>query len=147
MPDASMLIPAAAQSLAIWHEMVAANALDRLASISADDVVFRSPAFYKPYRGKEALRIVLSNVMTVFEGFAYHRTLTSADGLNVMLEFSAHIGGTQLKGIDLIRFNADGKIAEFEVMIRPMNALMALGKLMAERAGPQLKALGNPDLG
>ena len=86
------LAPAVARSLAIWHEMIASGSMERLASISADDCVFRSPAFYKPYRGKEALHIVLSSVVTVFEDFAYHRTLTSADGLNVMLEFSASIG-------------------------------------------------------
>lgn len=141
----TLLPPPVARSLVIWHEMIASGSMERLASISADDCVFRSPAFYKPYRGKEALQIVLSSVATVFEDFAYHRTLTSADGLNVMLEFSARIGGTQLKGIDLVRFNPDGKIAEFEVMIRPMNALMALGKMMSERAGPKLKALGDPD--
>jgi ketosteroid isomerase-like protein len=143
MPTA--LAPAAARSLAIWHEMAAAKSLDRLASISTDDVLFRSPAFFKPYKGKQALQIVLSNVLTVFEDFAYHRTLSTADGHSIVLEFSARIGATELKGIDLIRFNSDGKIAEFEVMIRPMNALMALGKLMAERAGPALKALGDPD--
>ena len=145
MSTAQNLSPPIAASLALWHDMAARGSMDRLADISADDCVFRSPAFYKPYRGKEALQIVLSSVLTVFEDFTYHRTLTSDDGLNVMLEFSAHIGGTQLKGIDLVRFTPDGKIAEFEVMVRPMNALMALGRLMSERAGPKLMALGNPD--
>ena len=139
------LQPLVATSLIIWHEMVASKRMDRLDAISAPDVIFRSPAFFKPYRGPQALHVVLSNVMQVFENFSYHRTMVSADGLSVVLEFSARIGSAELKGIDLIRFNPDGKIAEFEVMVRPMNALIALGKAMSERAGPQLKALGDPD--
>ncbi len=145
MPDALNLPTAVARSLAIWHEMAASGDMDRLASISADDCLFRSPAFYKPYRGKPALQIVLSSVITVFEDFAYHRTFTGTDGHDVVLEFSARIGDVQLKGVDIIRFNTDGKIAEFEVMVRPMNALIALGKRMSEIAGPQLRALGDPD--
>ena len=141
MTDAPKLAPAVAQSLAAWHTMVAAKSTTDLPLISAADVLFRSPAFYKPYQGPQAFQTVIGAVITVFEDFTYHRTLASADGLSVMLEFSARIGDAQLKGIDLIRFNPDGKIAEFEVMIRPMNALMALGKLMSERAGPKLKAL------
>jgi len=43
-----------------------------------------------------------------------------------------------LKGVDLVRFNADGKIVEFEVMVRPIKALQALGTRMGERIGPQL---------
>jgi SnoaL-like domain len=141
MSQSPTLSPAVAKSLAAWHVMAAAQQVDGLPAISAPDVLFRSPAFFKPYQGPEAFQTVIAAVMTVFEDFKYHRTLMSADGLSVMLEFSAHIGDAQLKGIDLIRFNPDGKIAEFEVMIRPMNALMALGKLMSERAGPKLKAL------
>ena len=39
---------------------------------------------------------------------------------NVVLEFSANVGDKSLKGIDMIRFNEQGKIVDFEVMIRPM---------------------------
>jgi hypothetical protein len=43
-----------------------------------------------------------------------------------------------LKGIDLIHFNAAGEMAEFEVMVRPIKALQALGEEMGARIGPQL---------
>ena len=62
----------------------------------------------------------------------------SSDGLNVVLEFSAVVDGKQLKGIDMIRFDEQGRIVEFEVMIRPLNALQALGAEMGARLGQVL---------
>lgn len=50
-----------------------------------------------------------------------------------MLEFSADVSGKSLKGIDMIRFNAQGKIIDFEVMIRPMSGLAVLAEQMGAR--------------
>ena len=61
--------------------------------------------------------------------------------LAAALEFSANIGKWQLKGIDLIKFNEQGEMIEFEVMIRPIKALAALGEEMGNRIGPQLSRL------
>ena len=70
--------------------------------------------------------------------FRYHRQFASDDGLNVVLEFSARVGDKRLKGIDIIRFDEQGLITEFEVMIRPLNGLQALGAEMGARLGQQL---------
>ena len=40
-----------------------------------------------------------------------------------------------MKGVDVIKLDDMGRIADFEVMIRPASALMALGKEMAQRVG------------
>ena len=57
-----------------------------------------------------------------------------------MLEFSARVGDKTLKGIDMIRFDADGRMIEFEVMVRPATGLQALGAEMARRMTPILAA-------
>ncbi len=82
--------------------------------------------------------LILRAVSGVFQNFRYHRELASADGLNIVLEFSAEVGGKKLKGVDLIRFNEAGLICEFEVMVRPMSGLMALGEEMGRRVGAVL---------
>ena len=82
--------------------------------------------------------LALSTVINVFEDFTYHRQFFTDDGGNATLEFSAHVGGKQLKGVDLIKFNDDGLIVEFEVMIRPVSGLMALGEEMGKRVGSKL---------
>jgi hypothetical protein len=80
---------------------------------------------HTPYPGAQAVQLILGTVMQVFQDFTYHRQLASADGLSVVLEFSANVNGKELKGIDLIQFDDDGKIVDFEVMVRPMSGLQA----------------------
>ena len=134
------LHPAVAQSLEKWHALVAAQDLGALGAIVHPDAVFRSPVAHTPYHSAAALILALSTVIQVFEDFRYHREFASADGLSVTLEFSAQVGGKSLKGVDLIRFDEDGKIVEFEVMIRPASGLQALGVEMGKRVGGKLPA-------
>jgi hypothetical protein len=136
----SHLHPAAAASLAIWHDMIAKRDLSALASIVHPEAVFRSPMAIHPYQPAAALILVLSTVIQVFEDFTYHRQLASDDGLNVVLEFSARVGDKQLKGIDLVRFDEAGKIVEFEVMVRPLSGLQALGAEMGARLAQTIPA-------
>ncbi|WP_027817537.1 nuclear transport factor 2 family protein [Paraburkholderia bannensis] len=137
------LPPAVAQSLAIWHEMVDSKDLGRLESIVHPDAVFRSPMAFKPYGPAPALLMALRTVITIFGDFTYHRQFSSADGLDIVLEFSASVQGKQLKGIDMIRFDEEGRIVEFEVMIRPFNALQVLGAEMGARLAQFLPAYKN----
>ena len=132
------LHPAVAQSLDQWHTLVAHKDLDALEALVHPDAVFRSPMAFNPYSPAPALLLALRTVITIFQDFAYHRQFASGDGLNVVLEFSAVVDGKQLKGIDMIRFDEQGRIVEFEVMIRPLNALQALGAEMGARLGQVL---------
>jgi len=84
--------------------------------------------------------LILSTVLDVFEDFEYHREFFSADGQEVVLEFSASVGDKSLKGVDIVRFDAEGRITAFEVMVRPFNGLQALGAEMGNRLGEHLAA-------
>ncbi|QTF58553.1 nuclear transport factor 2 family protein [Stutzerimonas frequens] len=128
-----LLQPQAAECLQAWHAMIAQRDLSRLPELLHPQAVFRSPMAYKPYEGAAAVNLILNTVLQVFEDFRYHRELVSAEGSDVVLEFSARVGDRELKGIDMIRFDEAGKIVEFEVMIRPMSGLQALGEEMKRR--------------
>ncbi|MGY4817214.1 nuclear transport factor 2 family protein [Pseudomonas chlororaphis subsp. piscium] len=134
------LHPQAAASLQRWHAMLAQGDLGALPELLDSKVVFRSPMAHTPYPGAPVVSTILNTVFKVFSDFTYHRELVTADGLSVVLEFSARVGERQLKGIDLIRFDEAGKIVEFEVMVRPMSGLQALGEEMARRLAPYLAA-------
>jgi len=84
--------------------------------------------------------LVLTTVVRIFENFRYHRSFVAGPH-DVALEFAANIGKWQLRGVDLIKFNEAGEMIEFEVMIRPIKALQALGEEMGNRIGPQLARL------
>lgn len=127
-------------SMEKWHHMLATRDMEILAELLHPEVVFRSPMAHRSYTGSLAVGLILKTVITIFEDFTYHREFVSNDGLQVVLEFSAVVDGKALKGIDMIGFDEQGKIIDFEVMIRPFNALVALGKEMGARVGAQLEA-------
>ncbi len=136
--------PAVAASLAHWHRMIVSGELGGLPALLHPDATFRSPMAFKPYASAKAVNLILTTVFGVFEDFVYHRELASADGLSAVLEFSARVGDKQLKGIDLIRFDTEGRITDFEVMVRPLSGLQALGEQMGQRIGPLLAAFKTP---
>ena len=120
-----------------WHRFVATGDPALLPPLLSQHIVFRSPFVQSPIPGREATLLVLTTVVQIFENFRYHREFV-AGSHDAALEFSANIGKWQLKGIDLIKFNDAGEMIEFEVMVRPIKALQALGEEMGNRIGPEL---------
>ena len=49
-----------------------------------------------------------------------------------MLEFKAEMNGIVINGVDMIHWNADGKIDDFKVMIRPLKAVNLLHQMMGQ---------------
>jgi hypothetical protein len=140
MGENHALAPLPQRTLDGWHRFVASGDHDLLASLLSDHIVFRSPFVQSPIPGRPATLLVLTTVVQIFENFRYHRTFVAGPH-DVALEFAANIGKWQLKGIDLIKFDEAGEMIEFEVMIRPIKALQALGDEMGGRIGPQLAQL------
>lgn len=97
----------------------------------APDVVFRSPAVYRPHEGRDAVGALLAAVSTVFEDFRYTAQLD--DGDREVLIFEARVGDREVQGVDIIRFDAGGLVAELTVMVRPMSGLLALVDAMQEQ--------------
>ncbi|ENU16923.1 nuclear transport factor 2 family protein [Acinetobacter lwoffii] len=128
-----MTIENTKKSISRWHEMLESRDMSILNELLAEEVVFRSPVAFQPYPGKQVVFFILTNVIQVFENFTYHREFISEDGNNVVLEFSANVGDKKLKGVDMIQFNEEGQMVDFEVMIRPKSGLEALAVQMGQR--------------
>ena len=114
-----------------FAEAVIADDHDAALATLADDVVFRSPAVYKPYQGKEQVGGILRLVATVFENFRY--TAEWRDGATTILFFEANVGDRELQGVDILEENADGFVERFTVMIRPLSGLQAVAAAMSAR--------------
>jgi len=105
----------------------------KIEELFSPDVVFRSPAVFKPYEGLDALKVLLGAVVETFEDFRYVDQVET--GETAVLVFEARVGDRELNGVDVLRFGEDGLIAEMMVMIRPLSGLNALAEQMAQRLG------------
>ncbi len=115
----------------IWHEFIETPDAEKLALILHDDVKFHSPFVWKPKEGRAMTTAILLTVTEIFADFRYVREIKNDS--HWALEFEARVGAFHLRGVDLIELDADGKIIDFEVMIRPANALNALGAEMGRK--------------
>ena len=115
-----------------WHQGLKSNDENFLDEILDDSCVFTSPIVFKPIQGKEMSKLYLMGAGQPFDmkRFKYVRELV--DGLDTVLEFETYIDDISVNGVDIIRWNDEGKIIDFKVMIRPLQAIGALQKKMSE---------------
>lgn len=109
-----------------WYAFVEKHDPALLDALVAEDAVISSPAFYSPKQSKPYVMAILNAVMQGFEDFTY--TKEWVDGREIILEFETRIGDKKLKGIDRITVNDKGEMAHIEVLIRPLNGLIALAE-------------------
>lgn len=114
-----------------WHAVLAAGSQPAaLANILAEDAVFHSPVVHTAQRGRAIVTAYLAAATTVLGGdhFRYVRELI--DGNEVLLEFETELDGIHINGVDLIRFDDEGRITDFKVMIRPVKAVNKVWEIM-----------------
>jgi len=118
-----------------WHRLIEARDAGALDDILADDVVFHSPVVHTPQKGKELAKMYLGAAIMVLGNneFKYVRELIGES--DAVLEFTSEVNGIHINGVDMIRWNADGKIDDFKVMIRPLKAVNLLFGLMKQMLG------------
>jgi len=96
----------------------------------AEDATFRSPVVFRPYEGRDQIKVILGAVVQVFEDFRYLEHVETGDV--AVLLFAARVGDRELQGVDILKLDSEGRIVELTVMIRPMSGLQALGERMRQ---------------
>ena len=119
--------PAAVRS---WHAVVASQDPTLLDDLLADEVVFRSPAVFAPQHGKALTARYLTSAMHVL-GPSLRYIDEWHDDSSAVLEFEANLDGSYVQGVDMLRWNDEGKLVSFTVMARPLRGLEKLIELMA----------------
>ena len=116
--------------IAQWHNIVRTRDPSGLGELLADDVVFYSPVVHTPQLGKAITTIYLTAAVKVFgnDSFRYVREIVG--DADAVLEFETEIEGITINGVDMIRWNDEGKITEFKVMIRPLKAITLIHQRM-----------------
>jgi hypothetical protein len=114
-----------------WHRLVDARDAAGLDALLAEDAVFHSPVVHTPQVGKAVTKAYLAAALTVFgnDSFRYRREVYGEN--DAVLEFEVDIDGIAVNGVDMIRWNAQGRITEFKVMLRPLKAVNLIHEKMA----------------
>ena len=139
-----------------WHQLISGQVpADRfeaaLDDLLADEVIFYSPVVYTPQRGRDLTKMYLMAAGSTFDpsagagggaksekasgGFRYTKQILS--GNQAALEFETTMDGKYVNGMDIIECNEAGKIVEFRVMIRPLQAI----NLLHAKMGAMLKQM------
>jgi SnoaL-like domain len=113
-----------------WHAVVQSGDAGLLDDLLADDVVFRSPAVFKPQEGKAVTTRYLTSAMAVL-GPSLRYVGEWQGETTAVLEFEADLDGVYVQGVDMLRWNDADQLVGFTVMVRPMRGLNKLVELMA----------------
>ena len=134
-----------------YRQAFAARDLDGLVALLADDVVFHSPVIADPgFEGRDSVAALLAIVLDAITDVEYTHEL--ADGDTRILVANGQVLGKPIKATTLLEFNADGKIRDIWVMVRPLTGVVAIaeaiGTPLAKRRGPgrgpAVRALSKP---
>lgn len=128
----------AAAGVAAWHaHMAGGGDPQALRDMLAEDAVFHSPVVHSPQAGRDKVFAYLHAASHVLGGddFRYEREII--DGDQAMLEFATTLDGIHINGVDIIRWNNDGKIIDFKVMVRPLKAINKVWEKMGEMLAAQ----------
>lgn len=128
---------AAHRGLSRWHAYMEGGSDPAvLADLLAEDAVFHSPVVHTPQAGKPVVMAYLVAASHVLGNDAFRYVRELVDGDEMMLEFVTELDGITINGVDIIRFNEEGKISDFKVMVRPLKAINTVWEMM----GAQLAA-------
>ncbi len=119
-------------SAAAFRAAVERGDLGAVGELLAPGIVFHSPVTFHPFVGRETVTQLLALVAQTFEDFRYTDELET-DGAHALV-FRASVAGREIEGIDLLRFDADGLIADFTVLLRPLSGLAPFAEAMGEKA-------------
>jgi hypothetical protein len=118
-------------SASAFRTAVERQDIEAVRELLAADIVFHSPVTFHPFLGRDTVMGLLSLVSQTFEDFRYTDEL-AMDGAHALI-FKANVAGKELEGIDLLRCDEQGLIADFTVMLRPLSGLIPFAQIMGEK--------------
>jgi hypothetical protein len=125
-----------------WHQHLRGELPGGLDELLHEDCVFFSPVVFTPQKGRAITKLYLNAASQALPGekgdpkkpgsgagsFRYTKKILM--GNQAALEFETMVDGKSVNGIDIITCDDAGKITEFRVMIRPLQAVNAVHRQM-----------------
>lgn len=114
-----------------WHRIAEERDIAAIEGLLAEEVSLGAPPYWTKLQGRRMVNHLLGLILQTIEGFTYHREWT--DGAELALELTGRVGDLDVQGIDLISLDDENKVRNIDVMIRPVNAVIALQKIISPK--------------
>jgi hypothetical protein len=114
-----------------WHQLVRERNPAGLEALLAEQVVFHSPVVHTPQVGKAITTLYLGAALQVLCNASFRYVREVVGSRDAVLEFQVEIDGITVNGVDMITWDGDGRIIEFKVMVRPLQAINLIHQKMA----------------
>lgn len=115
-----------------WHLVVETKDTNLLDDILSDEARMHSPVVHTVQEGKEITKMYLSAAALTLGNDTFKYVREVYDEGFALLEFETVLDGISVNGVDMISWNADNKITDFKVMIRPLKGINAVHIAMGE---------------
>ena len=115
-----------------WHEIVKSRDIASLKASLADDVIFESPVVHTPQNGSAITAKYLAAALHVLNNDTVQYLNEWLGPDSAVLEFETTCDGILINGVDMIKWNDEGLITHFKVMIRPLKAVNKVHELMGQ---------------
>ena len=119
------------QAIEKWHELAKSRDARGLDALLAEGVVFESPVVHTPQVGKKITTKYLESALVVLNNEHFRYVGEWFGPSSGVLEFETVVNGVTINGVDIVGWNADGRITRFKVMVRPLKAVNMLHQMMA----------------
>lgn len=120
-----------------WEQIAESGDFGLLDQLLADDVVFESPIVHTPQVGRAITKAYLVAAVHVLKGPEFRWVNRWFGEQSAVLELETRIDGLTVNGVDIIKWNSEGRINHFKVMVRPLKAVNLLHRLMGEHLARQ----------
>jgi hypothetical protein len=116
---------------AFAHAMLGRD-FEAMTDLLTADVTVTSPITSRfRFQGTEDVVGLLREVRAVLDDLEYVDRF--GDEEVATMRFRATIGGREIEGVDIVRFDAEQRIAEMTVFVRPLPGIAALAAALAPR--------------
>ena len=115
-----------------WYDYLRSHDSTALWDLLHPDAVFESPVVHAPQRGRDITFKYLTAAAKVLGGPEFRYLGEWRNEAGAVLEFENMVDGITINGVDIISFDAEGRITHFKVMVRPLKAINLLHQLMAD---------------
>lgn len=125
-----------------WLSHLGHPSAEQLEAMVDEGCTFYSPIVYTPQEGRALTVMYLAAAAVALPGEpaeegqaggaaegssgGFRYTKQVLDGYTAVLEFETTVDGRYVNGVDIITCNDEGRITEFRVMVRPLQAVNAV---------------------